>query len=242
MIKVKAKVKDKPMDEQVLAIDIPCFTSNSVLYHSIYCNLYWKTFNKSKNTFLEERKLQEELMSKGFDAKTASEMARQKINKSFQESKTVKDLKDIIYDEVEFEGEMVPKLLRVQNTIGPVRYNKIIKSVEFYDKYVEELMSKGYVTKNPFYYMKDEKLQVIRENELEILSKLDEEGYEFVFGFMGKTIDLAKEVNDSNRYTCKFDRLNMIENIIANYTTPDEINDITNPKVLSKFIIPHGNR
>lgn len=79
-------------------------------------------------------------------------------------------------------------MIATLTNIGEYKYNVILKSLEFYDKYIEYLLSQNYNTENPFYYMQKEKLERLRNNEIEILSYLNKEGIEFVFGSMGNLL------------------------------------------------------
>ena len=65
-------------------------------------------------------------------------------------------------------GEAVPWIIGIGLNIGEVKYNQIMASLKFYDSYVATLLEKYPDQENPFYYMHDEKLSLVREKRKEI--------------------------------------------------------------------------
>lgn len=147
-------------------------------------------------------------------------------------------LKKVLMEYRVIDGESIPSIVASPTGIGEVKYNQLISTINFYDKYVEQLLKAHPDCENPFYYMQEEKLRLVRGKRKEIFSYLNSEGYEFIFGDVSKVMCVL----DSNIPAAAKRRLLAMETVIANYVTIEEALDIENPKVLSKFIVPYGKK
>lgn len=137
------------------------------------------------------------------------------------------------------DGEAIPEIIYYSSSIGEVKYNQILASIYFYDKYVESLLEKYPEQENPFYYMYDEKLLLVREKREAIFNYLNNMGYELVVGDLSKIMGFL----DASRPTSVLKkRIFAIEEVIAKYVTFDEAINIDSPKVLNKFIVPYGKK
>ena len=213
------------LDKMVKSIDIPCFAIKPETLYKVFnltplhnqknWSLRIEEYQKNKPNILEE------------------------INNRDVDSLKIKIFKPSIIDNT------TPSILRDSSGIGPTKYNNIINSINFYDEHAKVLLEQYSYAENPFYYMQEEKLSRVRDNRVEIFEILDEQGIEFIFGTLGNCPELAKKLEVEKRSHLKqaqFKKLKTIEEIIANYITVDEAVDITNPKVLSKFVLPYGKR
>ena len=147
-------------------------------------------------------------------------------------------LKKVLMETRIVDGVATPRIIVSRSGIGEVKYNQLMATLNFYDKYVEQLLKAYPGCENPFYYMQEEKLQLVREKRKEIFSYLNSEGYEFIFGDISKVMCVL----DFNIPAAAKRKLLAIENVIANYVTFEEALDIENPKVLNKFIVPYGKK
>lgn len=148
-------------------------------------------------------------------------------------------LKKVLMETRIVDGVATPEIIIASRSgIGEVKYNQLMSTINFYDNYVQQLLKSCPDCENPFYYMREEKLQLVREKRKEIFNYLNNEGYEFVFGDISKVMCVL----DSNIPAAAKRRLLAIENVIANYVTIEEALDIENPKVLGKFIVPYGKK
>ena len=231
---------DNEIDKNIRAIDIPCFTIKRALFHNVFGG---KNYYNNIKEYEEKLKLEKKL---GVCNCQHAYGDRIKWDRKYYEdlinNASVYDLKTKVNDTIKIGEEMVPCLLYFANGIGLQRFNTILGNITFYDNYIESLLQMNYQVENPFYYMQEEKLEVVKENEVEILSFLDKEGVEFVFGPMNNYLELAIDSKTHDRGNKKYSKLDSIDTIIANYVTPDEVQNITSPKVLSKFIIPYGKK
>lgn len=152
---------------------------------------------------------------------------------------SIEYLKSRMNESIVVGDEVYPRLIRYKTGIGEVKYTQLVATLKFYDQYIDTLLEKYSDKENPFYYMHDEKLAIVREQREKIFHYLYNVGYELVFG----TIDGVMEIIDQQSSTRVLKkRLWMIENVIANYVTYDEALNITSPKVLNRFIVPYGKR
>ena len=145
-------------------------------------------------------------------------------------------MKEII---IKFDGEAVPYVIHRRNGIGVEKYNNILASLNFYDRYIETLLENYSNIKDAFYYKKNEKLFLVKRHRKEIFNYLNDVGYELIIGDVKKVMPYLDVEFSRAKY---MEPLYKKEEIIANYVTFDEALNITEPKVLNKFIVPYGKR
>ena len=133
----------------------------------------------------------------------------------------------------------MPALMR-KDGVGEFKYNQILASLNFYDRYIDLLLREYSGVENPFYFMHDEKKRMVKENEKQIFNYLLQNGYELVLGDISKVVSALDTSIKSNSQIYK--KIDNLEEIITNYVTFDEALEITSPKVLNKFIVPYGKR
>lgn len=161
------------------------------------------------------------------------------VNFSEFDQYTIANLKKMVNNIEIINGQPVSDLFRCDG-IGEFKYNKIIASLNFYDRYIPILLEKYADKENPFYFMHDEKFQLVKENEKYIFDYLLQNGYEL---FLGSIATISKKVDTlRKRNSVEAKRLENIEEIITNFVTFDEAMDITSPKVLNRFIVPYGKK
>lgn len=136
-------------------------------------------------------------------------------------------------------GIAVPEIICYHTGIGEQKYNELLASINFYDKYVETLLEKYSDKENPFYYMQEEKLDLVKKSRKEIFTYLYNVGYELVVGDLKNVMNYLD--SKDSRAKC-MEPLYRKEEIIANYVTFDEALNIADEKVLNKFIVPYGRR
>ena len=227
------------IDSIVRAIDIPYFTLNRNIYHRIFGAK--KEWDQLKNRHSEI------YTGKSHWKYNTYEYAQKQVEMVLAEAK-VKDLKEkASITSTNWKGEVDSRLIILTDYLGREKFYEILKSIEFYDRYIEHLLAQKYDVDNPFYFMHDEKLKRVRDNIVEILSFLDQEGYEFIFGNMGSLLEIAKNSSEIPlkrpvTYTGKDKKLIAVMNILANYITFDETMDVTNPAILRRFITPYGKK
>ena len=87
--------------------------------------------------------------------------------------------------------------------------------------------------------MQKEKLELIKRSRKEIFTYLYNAGYELVVGELKNVMNYLDSKDTKSK--C-MEPLYRKEEIIANYVTFDEALNITDEKVLNKFIVPYGKR
>lgn len=161
------------------------------------------------------------------------------VNFSDFDHYTIADLKRMVNSISIIDGQPVSELLR-RDGIGEFKYNKIMASLNFYDNYIPILLEKYADKEDPFYFMHDEKFQLVKENEQYIFDYLLQNGYEL---FLGNIALLSKKLPTlRKRNSIDAKRLKNIEEIITNFITFEEAMDIKSPKVLNRFIVPYGKK
>ncbi len=168
-----------------------------------------------------------------------SKVKHKQIEISDLEGFTIADLKELINTKTVFLGEVMPALMR-KDGVGEFKYNQILASLNFYDRYIDLLLREYSGVENPFYFMHDEKKRMVKENEKQIFNYLLQNGYELVLGDISKVVTALDTSIKSNSQIYK--KIDNLEEIITNYVTFDEALEITSPKVLNKFIVPYGRR
>lgn len=164
---------------------------------------------------------------------------RYKINALDFDGYNMAYVKDKMNDFIVRNDEAIPRIICHRTGIGEEKYNSILASINFYDRYIETLLEKYSDKENPFYFMQQEKLEIVRRNRKEIFNYLSEAGYELVIGDLKNAM---KYLDYPYSKAVGAESLYRREEIIANYVTFDEALEITSPKVLNKFIVPYGKR
>lgn len=152
---------------------------------------------------------------------------------------SVEDLKIKMNEFVVKNGETYLALTYYNTGIGEIKYTQLLATIKFYDEYIRYLLEKYPNIENPFYHLQSEKVKIVKDNRKEIFNYLNETGYEFVFGPIDKIMQIVNGEISSSRL---LNRLDLIENVIANYITFDDALNITSPKVLKRFIVPYGKK
>lgn len=203
------------IDKMVKMYELPYFRlSPLVFYHLFhYHNRYWTPKDRIAGT--------------------------KSVNFSDFDQYTIADLKKMVNNIRIIDGQPVSELLR-HDGIGEFRHNKILASLKFYDSYIPVLLEKYADKENPFYFMHDEKFELVKENEQYIFDYLLQNGYEL---FLGNIALLSKKLPTlRKRNSIDAKRLKNIEEVITNFITFEEAINIKSPKVLNRFIVPYRKK
>ena len=227
------------IDSMVRAVDLPCFKVGRGLFDTFF---YLSNDHQRLRKMEEAYKNRFKKYSRYSDYELENYEHAKKHYENYVNNYTVKDVKEILDDTIIVDGQVYPQILFSTNGIGEQKYNTIISSIEFYDRYIKQLLEQYPNIENPFYYMQKEKLSIVREHNVEIFEYLDSVGVEFIFGTMGNLIKLAQDSKGHKINSKMYNKLRNVESVLADYVTMDEALDIENPKVLSKFVLPYGKR
>lgn len=203
------------MDKMVKMYEIPYFRLNPLVFYHLFH--YHNRYLTPKNRIA----------------------GMKSVNFSDFDRYTIADLKRMVNNISIIDGQPVCELLR-HDGIGEFKYNKIIASLNFYDSYIPILLEKYADKEDPFYFMHDEKFELVKENEQYIFDYLLQNGYELILG----NIELLSKRLPTLRKRDSIDakRLKNIEEIITNFITFEEAMNIKSPKVLNRFIVPYGKK